>query len=108
MFLEESHVFAEEARRVLKHKGTIIIGFISRDSGWGRLYLKKKAEGHKLYGYANFYSPGEMKEMLKREKFQIKRCIATLLQEPETITYIEEPSNDVRKRGFVCVKAVKI
>ncbi|MHA1710607.1 MAG: class I SAM-dependent methyltransferase [Candidatus Freyarchaeota archaeon] len=56
-FLKKPMFSLREARRVLKHKGTIIIGFISRDSGWGRLYLKKKAEGHKLYGYANFYSP---------------------------------------------------
>lgn len=97
-----------EARRVLKHKGNIIIGFISRNSRWGTLYLKKKAEGHVLYKYANFYTTKEVEEMLEKEKFQIKGYAATLSQEPETMIYVEEPSSDVGKHGFVCIKAVKI
>lgn len=106
-FLRDTHASLKEAWRVLKHRGNLIIGFIPRTSEWGKLYLKKKAEGHKLYKYANFYTLDEVEEMLKKEKFKIKRCSATLLEKPKTLATAEEPSSSVGKHGFICIKAVK-
>jgi ubiquinone/menaquinone biosynthesis C-methylase UbiE len=107
-FLRNPASSLKEAWRVLRYGGNIIIGFITRNSRWGKLYLEKKVEGHKLYKYANFYTIEEIKEMLEKEKFQIKGYTATLSQEPEMILHVEGPSSDVGRHGFVCIKAVKV
>ena len=60
-----------------------------------------------FYKHANFYTLDEVKEILEREGFRTTKSSATLLQEPEMVTKAEEPSTDVSRRGFVCIKAVK-
>jgi len=92
----------------LKYGGNVIIGFIPRNSKWGKLYLKKKIEGHRLYKHANFYTLDEVEEILEREGFRTIETSATLCQAPETVRKVEEPSSDVSGSGFVCIKAVKI
>ncbi|MCL4475960.1 MAG: class I SAM-dependent methyltransferase, partial [Nitrospirae bacterium] len=54
--MEDPEKVLSEAKRVLDKGGGLIIGFINRDSLWGQLYMKKKAEGHLIYRYARFYS----------------------------------------------------
>lgn len=107
-FLRNPWSSLREAWRVLRRGGNVIVGFIPRNSKWGKLYLKKKAEGHRLYKYANFYALEKVEEMLEERGFKTIKYSATLSQEPETVRKVEEPSNDVSGRGFVCIKAVKI
>jgi hypothetical protein len=45
--------------------GDVIIGFIPRNSKWGKLYLKKKTDGHRFYKHAKFYTLDEVKEFSK-------------------------------------------
>ncbi|GAI37469.1 unnamed protein product, partial [marine sediment metagenome] len=106
-FLRDLRVSLKEAYRVLKPRGSIVVGFISRDSEWGELYSKKKSEGHRFYKDANFYSVKEIEEALECVRFKSTKCVATLSQEPEAVTTIEEPSSNVDQRGFVCIKAIK-
>jgi len=106
-FLSGTRSSLREAWRVLKYGGNVIIGFIPRNSKWGKLYLKKKTEGHRLYKHANFYTLGEVKEILEGEGFRTIKSSATLSQGPETIREVEEPSSDVSGRGFICINAVK-
>lgn len=91
----------------MKSQGNIVIGFIVHDSEWGKLYSKKKSEGHRFYKNANFYSVKEIKEALESIGFKITKCFATLSQIPSSVTMIEEPSNNVNQRGFACIKAIK-
>jgi len=106
-FLRDLRVSLKEAYRVLKPRGSIVVGFISRDSEWGELYSKKKSEGHRFYKDANFYSVKEIEEALECVRFKSTKRVATLSQEPEAVTTIEEPSSNVDQRGFVCIKAIK-
>ncbi len=106
-FLRNPRSSMSEAWRVLRRGGIIIIGFISRNSEWGRLYLKRKAEGHGLYKYANFYTLKEVEKILEKEGFKTIKRSATLSQQPHTVRKVEEPSSDVGEHGFICVKAVK-
>ena len=106
-FLRSPQASLREAWRVLKHGGNVIIGFIPRNSEWGELYLKKKAEGHRLYKHANFYTSDEVKEVLERVGFRTVRYSATLSQKPEKVRKVEEPSSDLSGCGFVCIKSVK-
>lgn len=107
-FLRNLRASLREAWRVLRPRGNIIIGFISRESEWGKLYSKRKAEGHRFYKHAKFYTTGEVEEALERGGFKITKRVATLSQGPEAVTMIEEPSSDVGQHGFVCMKGIKI
>lgn len=101
-FLKDTQASLRETWRVLKHGGNIIIGFIPRNSKWGKHYLKKKIESHRLYKHANFYTLDEVKEILERGGFRTTKSSATLLQEPETVRKAEESSTNISGRGFVC------
>jgi ubiquinone/menaquinone biosynthesis C-methylase UbiE len=106
-FLRDTQASLREAWRVLKFGANLIIGFIPRNSKWGKLYLKKKTDGHRFYKHANFYTLDEVKEILKREGFITIKSSAALLQEAETVRKVEEPSTDVSGHDFICIKAMK-
>lgn len=107
-FLKNLQASLREAWRVLRSRGYVIIGFVSRESEWGKLYTKKKVEGHRFYKHAKFYTVEEVEEMLERVGFKITKRFATLSQGPEAVTTIEEPSSTISQRGFVCIKAIRI
>lgn len=105
-FLKNIKASLKEAWRILKTRGNIIIGFISLDSELGNIYLRKKTNGHRLYKYANFYSVSEVEKMLQSEGFTINKYSTALIQS-ETMVETEEPTNDLSKKGFVFIKAIK-
>ncbi len=88
--------------------GAFFTCFIPRDSDWGRLYLRKKAEGHRLYKYANLYTLDEIEELLKRVNFKIEKYSATLSRPPGLTADVEEPSRKISTHGFICIKAIKV
>ena len=106
-FLRDFQTSLKEAQRVLKPQGSIVIGFISQESKWGKLYSTKKAEGHRFYKDATFYSIREVEEALASVGFKITKCFATLTQDPSSVTGIEEPSTNVAQSGFVCLQAIR-
>jgi ubiquinone/menaquinone biosynthesis C-methylase UbiE len=106
-FLKETQASLRETWRVLKYGGNIVIGFVPRNSKWGKHYLKKKTDGHRFYKHANFYTLDEVKEILEREGFRTTKSSATLHQAPEAVRKVEDPSSGVIGSGFVCIKAVK-
>jgi len=106
-FLKDTQASLRETWRVLKYGGNLIIGFIPRKSKWGKHYLKKKADGHRFYKHANFYTLDEIEEILSREGFRIIKSSGTLHQSPEIVRKSEEPSSDLSGSGFICIKAAK-
>lgn len=106
-FLNNLQASLQEAWRVLKPRGNIIVGFISRDSKWGKLYSIKKAQGHRFYKHATFYMMDEIEEALEREGFKITDRVATLSQGPEDVRTAEAPSKQLGQCGFICIKAMK-
>ncbi len=61
----------QEAKRVLKRDGGLIVGAVLGDRPWGqwylqkkRWYLQKKREGHLFYRYATFYTFEEVVGLL--------------------------------------------
>jgi len=82
----------EETKRVLKSGGYLVIGFIDRNSCWGKYYLEKKRRGHLFYSPANFYTFNEVKRMLSKIGFKIIRVASTITQKPSEKTIeLEEP-----------------
>lgn len=107
-FVDDPVVVINEAKRVLKPTGMLIIGFINRDSTWGLLYSKKKAEGHPIYRHATFYTPEEITVMLNVAQLDVRGTASTLLGAPSNDPQEEAAFMGLRKRaGFICILALK-
>jgi len=72
----------------------------------GRYYEMLKEKGHGFYRYANFYTLDEIKEMLNSINLSIEKVYATLSYTPEDGPIIEEPSEEIDGRSFVCLSAI--
>jgi len=108
-FVENALKVLEEAKRVLKLNGMVIAGIINKDSKWGKLYLKKKKEGHPIYSHARFYNPEEIKQLLTQCGLRLKSYSSTLLQHLSENPY-KESANDklLPEAGFVCISGEKV
>lgn len=108
-FVEDPEIVLFETKRVLKTGGRLIVGIINRESPWGQLYLKKKAESHPIYKYATFYSVFEIVKMIEETGMMVEAYSSTLCQQPSETPYEEPALNKLNKNaGFVCILARKI
>ena len=103
VFFDNVQEAFNEAYRVLKNKGIIIIGFIDADSALGRKYSLKK-ESSRFYRDAEFYTADFLTACLRKAKF--------VNYEYRQTPFDGTSSNDIFKTGcgegsFVAVKASK-
>ena len=91
---------------MLEDSGRIAICVILKDSSWGRYYEMLKERGHDFYRYANFYTLDEIREMLSSINLSIEKVYATLSYTPEDEPIVEEPSEEIDGRSFVCLSAI--
>ena len=107
-FLKNPLAVLREAKRVLKRKGSIVIGFIQKGSSWGALYEDKKKNGHPIYGRAQFYSLEDLDKMLRLSGLNISKVRSTLLQRPSQKPIFEHSVDGfVEGAGFLCIEAKK-
>lgn len=104
-FLKDVAKSLQEANRILKENGELIIGMIDKNRELGKTYEQKKSTS-KFYRNACFYSPEEVTEFLKEAGFNNFQYWQTLLHPNENI--IEQPQSLFGKGSFVIVKARKI
>ncbi|MBI5025481.1 MAG: class I SAM-dependent methyltransferase [Nitrospirae bacterium] len=108
-FVDDPERVFSEAKRVLKKGGGLIVGIINRESLWGQLYMKKKAEGHPIYRYAHFYSADEVAEMIEKTGLAVEKYSSTLCQPPSETPHKEAVCKGlVEGAGFVCILVRKI
>ena len=108
-FVESPIAVLKEANRILKPEGKVVLGLVLRDSPWGRLYMKKKEEGHRFYKYANFYSLEEIERFLSGSGFKIEEIVSTLFQEPDSIKEVEAPKEGFfTSAGFTVILGSKV
>ena len=108
-FVQDTDKVFSEAKRVLKPDGALIIGMINKESLWGRLYLRKKVEGHPIYKYASFYSIPDVLGMLVRAGMTVEAYSSTLRQPPSETPLRENVHEEfIENAGFVCMLARKI
>ena len=81
-FVDSPVAVLREAYRVLKPEGNVVLGLVARESPWGQFYQGKKAEGHRFYKHATFYSYAEAVELLEHAGFALERTVSTLFQQP--------------------------
>lgn len=90
-----------EARRILKPQGSLIIGFIDRESALGRQYNQRKDQS-RFYRAATFYSIGELEALLTSAGFTDFVYRQALFPDEVTPTNVREGHGT---GGFVVVRA---
>jgi SAM-dependent methyltransferase len=90
-FLDSPLDVLKEASRILIPSGKIVLGLVLKESPWGQFYQVKKAQGHRFYKYATFYSCDEIVRLLVQAGFVIEKTVSTLFQQPGKVEHVEEP-----------------
>lgn len=98
----------KEAKRVLRRKGSIIMGLVPKDSPWGNFYERKKAGGHLFYRDARFYAFKDIEVLLQKAGLKVLKMRSTLFQKPDGCYRIEMPVEGyVKGAGFLCIEVKK-
>ena len=103
-FVRDPLKVLQEAARVLKKKGKIIIGLIDRDSFLGGYYRKKRGV---FYGRARLLSVGQVTVMLKESGFHRFSCLQTVFRLPHEMKSVHKSSAGHGRGGFVVIRAEK-
>ncbi len=79
-FLADASLALCEAHRVLKAGGSLIVGFIDRESPLGRRYQSRKGES-RFYREARFYGVDEVIGLMQTAGFRELSSVQTLFQD---------------------------
>lgn len=96
----------KEAHRVLKRDGTLIIGFVEKNSIIGKSYKLKKQDST-FYKNANFYSTEKVTEEIKAAGFNRLEFSQTLFKNLDDIKEFEPAKPGVGEGSFIVIKAIK-
>lgn len=105
-FVDSPAQMLAEAHRVLKPNGSLVIGFIDRDSPLSRDYLAHQAESV-FYRQATFYSAGDVERLLGEAGFTIRAWGQTLSHSLAETREIEPLQPGRGRCSFVVVSACK-
>jgi SAM-dependent methyltransferase len=103
-FVDSPAAMLAEARRVLKPAGTLVIGFIDRNSALGQAYDARRAESV-FYRDARLFSAGQVERLLLEAGFRVRGWAQTLTR-PLADSREVEPAQPGHGAGaFVVVMA---
>ena len=103
-FIKDPVQTLQEAHRVLKKGGKIIIGIVDKESFLGKFYLEKKSI---FYKQAIFFSITDLTALLKKAGFKRFSYCQTLFTLPYNMNTVEKPEKGFGKGGFVVISAKK-
>jgi SAM-dependent methyltransferase len=107
-FLDSPLEALKETGRILMPGGKIVLGLVLKESPWGQFYQVRKAQGHRFYKYANFYSYEEIVGLLDQAGFVTEKIVSTLFQKPGEAQHVEEPKEGYfPDAGFTIIVAGK-
>lgn len=102
-FISDLNKAFNEAYRILKPSGEIIIGFIDKCGKLGTMYEQQNSG---VYSYAHFYSPSEVQELLEKSGFSNFSYYQTLFDIDST--NFEQPETGYGQGSFVVLKGIKM
>jgi SAM-dependent methyltransferase len=107
-FLDSPLDVLKEVNRILMPGGKIVLGLVLKESPWGQFYQVKKAQGHRFYKYANFYSYKDIIGLLDQAGLVTGKIVSTLFQKPGEAKSVEEPKEGYSPdAGFTIIAAGK-
>lgn len=105
-FVDDPMAVLQECRRVLRSGGKLILGFVPRESPWGKRYSRVAQEGHPFYSHARFYTIDEAERLLGEAGFAVEGATSTLFQPPGHVERLEPPRpGRSGTAGFVVFRA---
>jgi len=104
-FFDDPTKALKETARILKPEGTVIIGFIDKESPVGQTYQKKKDE-NVFYSDANFFSIEEVIELLNQVGFSNLSFVQTIFEGIDK-ERVEKPKKGYGEGSFVVLRAEK-
>ncbi|HHE37625.1 MAG TPA: class I SAM-dependent methyltransferase, partial [Candidatus Cloacimonetes bacterium] len=106
-FVDDIYRTFQEAHRILKQNGHLIIGFVDKKSPIGKFYLEHKNESL-FYQDANFFGTKEVYELLEKTGFTIKKTYQTVFGKLNEINQVQETLTGYGKGSFVVIKSKKV
>jgi len=106
-FVDDIQTSFQEAYRVIKPGGCLIIGFIDRESPLGKLYQQHRKKSV-FYRVATFYTTAEIVLNLKKVGFKNFSFTQTIFHNISRIKSIEPIKEGYGEGSFVVIKALKI
>ena len=103
-FFSDVNLSLREAFRVLKPGGSMVIGFVDKDSKLGQMYQKRRIESP-FYGSAKFYSAHEVEQLLQRTGFLDLYFIQTVSKGMNKMRRVEPVKVGYGEGSFVAVRA---
>ena len=95
-----------EAHRVLKPKGSILIGFLDKEQSVAKQYIEKRQQST-FFENAKFYTVDRLTTLLKEARFKDLEFNQTLFDDLDEIKKIQMPKQGFGEGSFVVVKATK-
>ena len=105
-FVDDINKTLQEISRILKPNGSIIIGFVDKNSVLGQQYLKKKTKS-KFYKHATFFSTEEVLSLLENNKYNNIVIKQTLFKAIEIMTEVDEIDEGYGNGSFIGISASK-
>ena len=107
-FLDSPLEVLKEVSRILMPSGKIVLGLVLKESPWGQFYQAKKAEEHRFYKYATFYSCDEVVRLIIQAGFLTEKIVSTLFQKPGEAQHVEKAKEGYfPDAGFTIIVAGK-
>lgn len=96
----------EEAYRVLKKGGSVLVGFLDKDQSIAKQYIEKRHQST-FYSKATFHTVDRIKALLKESGFKDFEFNQTLFGNLDEIKEVQSPKEGFGEGSFVVVRAVK-
>lgn len=104
-FAQRADALLQEAMRVIRLDGAVVLGIVPAESPWGRFYAAKARAGNPFYSAARFFTLAELSQAAEGASLIPERAITTLFQPPGGDAYVIEAPREGEHAtgGFVAV-----